>query len=166
MVTWPYDINQKYREQVFVGYYGNADVVFLRRIQPYLWVASAVAVAYTAWVFTGRLFEHKKLEQRVGRSTPSSPEFDRMYGGDKLRIVQFYARDGEVAPGGKTLLCYGVANATAVWIEPPVGDINPAVNRCVEIAPERTTSYKLTAEGAGGLAQAMSVTVRVRVNRR
>jgi hypothetical protein len=126
-----------------------------------LWVASALAVAYTAWVFTGRLLEHKKLERRVMRLAPSTPEFDRIYGGSALKILQFYARDGEIAPSQKTVLCYGVLNATAIRMEPAMDGLRPSVNNCVEVSPAMTTSYTLVAEGAGGATASQSVTVRV-----
>ncbi|HTS65072.1 MAG TPA: hypothetical protein VMH28_23775 [Candidatus Acidoferrales bacterium] len=141
-------------------------LALVQRLQPYLWIASAVAIAYTAWVFTGRLFEHKKLERNAARSAPSSPELDRIYGGEKLRILQFYAREGELEPGQKTLLCYGVLNAATVHIKPPVGDTQPALSRCFEIAPAQTTTFTLTARDAHGISVAHSVTVRVRVNPR
>ena len=141
-------------------------LVLLRRLQPYLWVASAVSVAYVAWVFTGRLFEHKKLQERAVRVAPSTPEFERVYGGNALKIVQFYARDGELSRGEKTLLCYGVINAWLVRIKPPVGDAQPALNRCFEISPLETTTYTLTAQGAKGASAASLVTVRVRINPR
>ena len=53
-------------------------MVLLRWIQPFLWVASALAVAYTAWVFTGRLLEHKKLERRVMKLKPILPRLDEI----------------------------------------------------------------------------------------
>jgi hypothetical protein len=135
----------------------------MRRIQPFLWVASAVAVAYTAWVFTGRLFEHKTLEHRTQQKTlANNPQFDRTYGGSEVRILEFYARDGVLAPGKSTLLCYGVLNATEVRIEPAVDGVRPALNRCVDVAPQKTTSYTLSAAGANGANVSRAVTIVVR----
>jgi hypothetical protein len=124
-------------------------------------VASALAVAYAAWVFTGRVFERKRLEQRV-QNKGSNPEFERIYGGDTVRILQFYARDGAISRGQKTLLCYGVLNATAVRLEPSVDSVYPAQNRCLEISPAQTTKYVLTAEGPKGppVSQSLQVVVR------
>jgi len=136
-------------------------VIIVRWIQAFLWVASAFAIAYTAWVFTGRLLEHKKLEQRAVRLTPPAPDFDRLYGGNTLRILQFYARDGEISPPQKTLLCYSVVHATDVHMEPAVDGMRAALNRCVEVAPPKTTTYTLVAEGEGGATASLSVTVRV-----
>ena len=133
---------------------------FLRWIQPFLWVASALAVAYAAWVFTGRIFERKKLEQRV-HNKGSNPVFERLYGGDTVRILQFYARDAAISRGQSTLLCYGVLNASSVRLEPPMDGVYPAQNRCLEITPKQTTTYSLTAEGPKGPPASQSLQVIV-----
>ena len=133
----------------------------VRRLQPILWVASAIAVAYCAWVFTGRIFERRRLDQKV-HNQGKNPEFDRVYGGDTVRILQYYAREGVVRRGESTLLCYGVLNATTVRIEPPIDGVYPAMNRCLEITPRQTTDYSLTAEGPKGppATQTLKVVVR------
>ena len=66
-----------------------------------------------------------------------------------------------VPKGDKTLLCYGVEGAQTVRVEPPVEKLAPALTRCFEATPERTTTYTLTAEDSGGAAvtQAVEVTV-------
>ena len=133
----------------------------LRWIQPFLWVASALAVAYAAWVFTGRLVERKHFQERVTAKPGSNPDFDRYYAGKEVRILQLYAREGMVTSGKSTLLCYGVLNATAVQMDPALSGIYPAVNRCLEIAPTRTTTYTLRAEGPTGSPVTQSVTVKV-----
>ena len=136
---------------------------FIRRLQAFLWVASAVAVAYTGWVFTGRIVDHERLEERsLRKKPPTSEEFERIYGGDDLRILQFYARDGEIRPGQETLLCYGVLHATKLRIEPRVEGMRPSVNRCLTIAPEQTTTSMLHAEGAKAAKATASVTVVVK----
>ena len=135
---------------------------FLRRIQPILGVGIALALAWSAWVFTGRFFEHKKLAQQAARkTTPAPPGYERIYSGDTLKILQFYAREGELTREQKTLLCYSVMNADSVRMEPPVAELGPSLNRCVEIAPRKTTIYTLIAEGAGGAKAQQTVTVRV-----
>ena len=77
------------------------------------------------------------------------------------RIIQFYARDPVLARGEKTVLCYGVDNANAVRLEPSVDRIWPSPSRCIEISPDKDTTYKLTAEGPGGKTVEQSVTVEV-----
>jgi hypothetical protein len=69
----------------------------------------------------------------------------------------FYASPAEPPADEKTLLCYGVENATAVRLEPPVDRVWPTVTRCFQI-PTRAATYTLTAE-RGGDRVSQSVTV-------
>lgn len=75
------------------------------------------------------------------------------------RITQFYARDGVLPRGEKTVLRYGVENAKSVRLSPPVDRVWPSVSRCLEISPTQETTYTLTAEGQDGQAVTQSVTV-------
>ena len=49
-----------------------------------------------------------------------------------VRILQFYASVGTLAPGEKALLCYGVENAKAVHISPMLQGVYPTHRRCLE----------------------------------
>src|ERR1035438_3202943 len=69
---------------------------------------------------------------------------------ETTRITQFYTTKAEMARGETALVCYGVENATAVWLEPPRRELSAALARCVEVSPLADTTYKLTAEGADG----------------
>ena len=77
-------------------------------------------------------------------------EFERVYGGTALRIIQFYSPDGDLMEGDSTVICYGVLNAKSVRIEPPVEGTGVAVNRCVPVAPKDDTRYTLIAGGNDG----------------
>jgi hypothetical protein len=66
------------------------------------------------------------------------------------RILQFYASVGAVAPGEKALICYGVENARFVRISPWMAGVTPALKRCLEVSPDRTTHYMILAEGYDG----------------
>jgi len=67
-----------------------------------------------------------------------------------VRITQFYASTGLVLAGQKAQLCYGVENAKSVQISPLFSSVYPAVSRCLEVVPERTTHYAIMAEGFDG----------------
>ena len=88
-------------------------------------------------------------------------EFARTYGGSDVKILQFYAREGNLTQGNPTVICYGVLNARAVRIEPPVEGVSPALSRCVEIAPLQGTRYTLTAEGNDGHTVSESFVLQV-----
>ncbi len=76
-------------------------------------------------------------------------------------ITQFYATAPQLARGEKELLCYGVENASAVELTPPPQELSASLTRCVEVTPAQTTSYTLTAKGAGGPAATQELTVTV-----
>ena len=79
---------------------------------------------------------------------------------DAARITQFYTTSGQVAKGEKALVCYGVENASTVWMEPPRQELSAALARCVEVFPEADTTYKLTAQGADGKPVTRELKVR------
>jgi hypothetical protein len=79
-----------------------------------------------------------------------------------VKILHFYAASLQVPKGEPVTLCYGVENAASVRIEPPVQDLKPGYNRCFQATPERTTTYRLVAEGAAGGPVDKSVTVEVK----
>ena len=117
-----------------------------------LWLAT-LAVALFGVTYVGSVFltrSHRRGVTQIAPETPESVEFTRIYGGNAVKILQFYARDGNLAEGEKSVLCYGVVNAKTVRIEPPVDGVGPSLNRCVTIAPEKNTQYTLTAEGTDG----------------
>jgi hypothetical protein len=117
----------------------------LREIQRYIWIGVAIAMLYVGSVFVGR------RAAPAGKATAArDPEWERHYGGESVRILQFYAREGSVSQGEKGLLCYGVVHAKSVRMEPPVDGVMPALNKCVEVAARRDTRYTLTAEGSDG----------------
>ena len=124
---------------------------------------AALAVAYVAWTFVSRSVSTSRwvLRNRPAAKTENS-EFARVYGGSDVRILQFYARDGNVVEGTKSVICYGVVNAKAVRIEPKLEGVSPSLNRCVEVAGERETRYTLTAEGADGRTVSESFVLGVR----
>jgi hypothetical protein len=77
------------------------------------------------------------------------------------KITQFYATIPKMQAGDKELLCYGVENATAVWLSPPRQQLTASLSRCVEVAPPATTIYRLSAEGADGKTVVQDLTVTV-----
>lgn len=130
----------------------------LRIIQRYVWIALAAMALYTAWL----ILAHRGWWHRSDADgTPESALTVPGGLGGAVKIVQFYAREGVVTEGGATVICYGVMNASAVRIDPPVADVWPSLNRCIEVHPLRETRYTLTAEGTGGNHVSASFSVQV-----
>jgi hypothetical protein len=67
-----------------------------------------------------------------------------------VQILAFYASPNVIEAGQHISLCYGVAQAKTIKIEPPAGDAWPTFTRCLDVAPGKTTTYTLTAIDAAG----------------
>src|SRR4051794_25480598 len=102
-----------------------------------LFVVTALAATYVAWVFISRAVGTGRWTRRHAGSPAADAEFARLYGGSDVKILQFYAREGNIAEGDKSLICYGVLNAKSVRIEPHLDGVSPALNRCVEVSAAR-----------------------------
>ncbi len=81
---------------------------------------------------------------------------------EPVKITHFYAGSREIPDNQSVGLCYGVENARTVRLEPPAEELKPGFNRCVYLTPDRTTTYRLVAEGFDGSTASESVTVRVK----
>jgi hypothetical protein len=126
-------------------------------------VTAAAVVLYLGWVYYTRWSENRAFVRRLAEPKEAQ---DRAivdaYGGGRLTILGFYATPATILWGEKTQLCYSVSNSTTVRIEPPVENVWPSFSRCVEVAPEKDTVYRLIAEDAAG-HKAMATTA-VKVN--
>jgi hypothetical protein len=119
-----------------------------------MWVPVLLSVLYTGWVFWQRHSAEPK---------PAPVERDPLAAyGNRVKILQFYTSAREIAPGGKAPVCYGVVNATAVRLDPPVERVWPAVSRCFEVTPATSTRYTLTAEGAEHTTVSQSIEIAVK----
>jgi len=123
---------------------------------------TAIAIVYVSWVFLARYWSNRQFKpagdaDQARRNTA----FARTYGGTDVKILQFYAREGNLTQGSPTVLCYGVLNARSVKIDPPVDGVSPALSRCVEVSPLKDTRYTLTAEGSDGHSASESFVLAV-----
>jgi hypothetical protein len=117
---------------------------------------------YAGWTLHSRRTENTRIveEAEQQRARTDGEVIDRL-GGGKLKILMFYANPPIVAKGDRTLLCYGIAGAKNVRIEPNVEGIGPALSRCVEVFPKATTTYSLVASDGSGAEQKSMIEVRV-----
>ncbi len=112
------------------------------------WVTLLAAILYSGWTIASR--RAQPIHPKIPANDSREAELLRIYGGDQVRILQFYVRDGLVTEGSSSVICYGVLNAQSVRMEPPVEGVRPSLNKCVEIAPKHNTRYTLVAEGKDG----------------
>ena len=126
-----------------------ADVV--RRLLPYTTAAVIAAAVYAGWVMYSRYSAARQAEQLFEEQTrertiEAGRQIKRQFGGDELKILSFTADKTVTSPGGRVLLCYSVSNAVSVKIEPEIEPLKPAVSRCIEAFPKRTTTYVLNGD--------------------
>lgn len=125
-----------------------------------------LAAVYSGWIFYSRrqiaAEAERQLQQKQAEQEQKEQKVVEEFGGDQLKILAFGATIGEVSPGGRVVLCYGVSNATRVKIEPGVEPIKPAVSHCLDVFPKKTTTYTLKAEDAKGNTKSAELTIRVR----
>lgn len=135
----------------------------LRRLLPFTTVLTILAALYAGWALYSR---HQSVADAERQSQQKQIEADQKtvaaFGGDQLTILAFSAAKGEVPPGGRVVLCYGVSNAAQVKIEPDVEPIKPAISHCLNVFPKKTTTYTLKADDANGNTRSASLTIRVR----
>ncbi len=132
----------------------------LHRLLPYLAIVIVIAGLYDAWVFYSRSRRDAEKSEAATQSEDARQTLEEL-GGDRLKILDFYAAPGTIRRGQQATICYGVNAANHVRIDPPVEDIHPAVSHCVQVAPARTTDYKLTAQDRSGHTATAMLTITV-----
>jgi hypothetical protein len=129
----------------------------LSRLVTILWVPVLLSALYTGWIFWQRHAANRGPEGQPDWNTNPMAAY-----GNALKILQFYAREREIAPGEKALVCYGVVNAVTVRLDPPVEKVWPAVSRCFRVTPAQSTRYILTAKGRAHETVSQSIEIVVR----
>lgn len=138
------------------------------RILRYSWIAVVIAAIYAASVILyrwtqNRDYQYKEKQQAAAAQRNEDEQSLETMGGTEFKILNFYAMPGEIRRGDTVQLCYGVANAQSVKIDPDIGHgMWPSLSRCLDITPKKTTTYTLTAADAHGKTQTASLTIKVR----
>jgi hypothetical protein len=133
----------------------------------YSWGALSIAALVVVGILFSRWWENRSIEYRAREArSKKQREQDRatldQMGGKELAIQTFYATPGEIRRGQSVQLCYGVANAKSVKLEPQTNPVWPSYARCVDVTPTKTTTYTLTIADAAGNTKSQSLTVQVR----
>jgi flagellar biosynthesis/type III secretory pathway M-ring protein FliF/YscJ len=126
----------------------------------------ATALLVVLWILFSRWQKNVSIERR-GREEKAQKQAksDRIaleqLGGKELAIQSFYASPGAVHKGESVQLCYGVANAKTVTLEPQPNAVWPSYARCVTVSPTKSTTYTLAISDASGNTKTQSVQVNV-----
>jgi hypothetical protein len=129
-------------------------------------LALAIVALIVSWILFSRWQGNKQIDrQNAQAKNEKRRENDRtaldQFGGKELDIQSFYASPGIVRRGESVQLCYGVANAKTVKLEPQPNPVWPSYSRCVDVTPARTTTYTLIAQDAAGNTKSQAVEVKV-----
>jgi hypothetical protein len=136
---------------------------------PFLYSSAAfvIVLAIVAGILVSRWLDNRRIdrearEQRSQKQLAQDRAALEQMGGKEMAIQSFYASPGAVPRGESVQLCYGVANAKTVKLEPQSNPVWPSHARCVDVNPSKTTTYTLTIEDAAGHALSQSLEVKVR----
>lgn len=135
---------------------------------PFLYSRAVLAIValVVGWILAARWLENRNLEKRATEErTQKQQEQDRIaleqMGGKELAIQNFYASPGTIRRGESVQLCYGVANAKTVKLEPQSNPVWPSYSRCVDVNPTKSTTYTLTIADAAGNTRTETLEVKV-----
>jgi hypothetical protein len=133
----------------------------------YSWAALGIAALVVGWILFSRWYENRDIEKRTKEErTQKQQKQDRLaleqLGGKELAIQNFYSSPGEIRRGETVQLCYGVANAKTVKLEPQPNPVWPSYSRCVDVTPVKSITYTLTIADAAGNTRTQSLEVKVR----
>jgi hypothetical protein len=122
---------------------------------------------YVSYVLYSRYESSKAYERQTReRQAAQRREEDRLaveqLGGSELAIRGLYVSPRAIHPGESAQLCYDVANAKSVTLDPPAGEVWPSHTRCLNISPRKTTSYTLSIKDAAGNTVSQTVELLVR----
>jgi len=118
-------------------------------------------VVFSRWQ-ENRAVERRNIEEKSERQREADTKTLEMLGGKELAIQNFYGGPGIIHRGQSAQICYGVANAKTVTIDPPVGSVWPSHARCLDVSPKKTTTYTLTIADEVGNTKTATLTIEVR----
>jgi hypothetical protein len=136
---------------------------------PLLYSSAVVVVALLGVVFVmvSRWQDRRNIERQAAQEHAEKQQAEdriavEQLGGKELAILSFYASPTVIRRGESAQLCYGVANAKTIKLEPQRQPVWPSVAHCVEVTPNKSMTYKLTIEDTAGKVESQELEVKVR----
>lgn len=136
---------------------------------PFLYssIIIVLVATYTAFVLAQRYQSKRDYEKRTtAKEAQKRLADDRLaieqLGGSELSIRALYLSPTSVHAGESAQLCYDVANAKTVTLDPPVAELWPSHSRCIGLKVKKTTTYTMTVADASGrtISQAVELIVK------
>ena|SRR5271167_918526 len=136
--------------------------------KPFFYTRIALLIVFVYVVFllvsryeSNRAYERGNAEKAAEQQRETDRAAIEQLGGSDLAIRALYISPPIIKAGQTAELCYDVANASTVTLDPPAGEVWPSHNRCVDVSPKKTTSYTLKITGSSGNSIAQSVELKV-----
>ncbi|HET7108384.1 MAG TPA: hypothetical protein VFI38_16340 [Candidatus Acidoferrum sp.] len=136
---------------------------------PFLYSSIVIlgVLLYVSYILYARYESNRQYQRKMEeRQAQQRREEDRIaveqLGGSELAIRGLYVSPRSIRPGETAQLCYDVANAKTVTLDPPSGAVWPSHTRCLNISPRKTTSYTLSIKDAAGKSVSQTVELVVR----
>jgi hypothetical protein len=141
----------------------DAKKSFLQRVPLILPAFILIAAIYAGWIFYSRWNAAREAKRSADfREVERARKDVEINGGSQLKITMLYASAGTVRKGQPVQICYGVVNAKNIAFDPPIDDVWPSMNRCVDVSPAKTTTYTLNADDGAGHSDKAQVLVQVK----
>jgi hypothetical protein len=109
-----------------------------------------------------RDFERRSTQEQAAKRLEDDRRAIEQLGGSELAIRSLYVSPTLVRPGESAQLCYDVANAKTVTLDPPIAEVWPSHSRCIDLKAGKTTTYTLTIADASGKTATQSVELKVK----
>ena len=137
-------------------------LAFLRRIWQLLTVMVLIGAAYDGWIFYDRWQSNRDAERaRADAEAERARKVIDAIGGGGFGIRSFYASPPVIHRGEPASLCYSVFGATTLRLDPPLAEVYPTFNHCIQASPGKDTEFTLTAADAAGHTATAKLVLKV-----
>ena len=135
----------------------------LKKLLPYTTIALLFAIAYVGYTFYSRHEADVEAQAQIDAKQEAARKrtVDAVFGDGEIKFTSFSIDRQSLRRGETARLCYGVVNATAVKMDPPVEQLKPTYQHCMDISPTKTTKYTITADDGKGHLKSESLELPV-----
>ena len=136
---------------------------FLNRIPLLMLIFVLIAALYAGWVFYSRWNATVEARRSAAVQERERARKDiELNGGSQLKITSLYSSASTIRKGQTVQLCYGVVNAKHAAFDPPVDNVWPSTSRCVDVSPEKSTTYTFHADDGAGHSDKAQISLLVK----
>ena len=123
-------------------------------------VTVGVICLWLGWTFYSRSRDNQAMIRQIEDEKNARRQAVVDAYGDSLEIKGFSA-PGMIRKGETVQVCYSVTGAETVRIEPYIDETWPSFQRCMDVSPQKDTTYTITVEDKDGNQKTASLTIKV-----